>query len=192
MRKSVIAILIGIVVVAGVVIALVMRNQERATNTDTGNTNTVTLNSNASAETVTSDMANSNSVSDTNASSVSANTNSVTNSAATNTSTTTAQFVDYTVAALASAQQRGRTVLYFHANWCPVCKALEPDLRTNISTFPADVTILKVDYDQETALKQQYGVTYQHTFVQVDAADKELKQWSGGDAQAASVRSSIL
>jgi hypothetical protein len=42
------------------------------------------------------------------------------------------------------------------------------------------VTILKTDYDKETELKKKYGVTYQHTLVQVDKSGNMIKKWSGG------------
>ena len=37
------------------------------------------------------------------------------------------------------------------------------------------------DTDQEEKdLAKKYGITYQHTFVQVDAQGKELTKWNGG------------
>lgn len=103
-----------------------------------------------------------------------ANTNSA------STSSTSATYVDYSDAAFATVRATGgKTVLYFHADWCPTCKVLEPSIRSNISELPNGLTILKVNYDTATALKSQYGVTYQHTFVQVDSDGKKLKLWSG-------------
>lgn len=191
MRKNILSLLIGLGIVAVVVIVLVTRGQNGGTNTLTVNTNTTLVNNSTNASNANAAAATGNVNSASNQNTSATNTNSATNTANANVSAT-AQFVDYSAAALVAAQQRGRAVLYFHANWCPVCKVLEPDLRANIGTFPADVTILKVDYDQETSLKQQYGVTYQHTFVQVDANGAERKQWSGGDGQASSVRANIL
>lgn len=104
-----------------------------------------------------------------------------TNSTNTNTASSKATYIDYSSAALAAAQATGRTVLYFHAPWCPICVVLEPQIKAQIGTFPGDVTILKVDYDSSTELKKKYGVTYQHTFVQVDSQGHKLKIWSGGD-----------
>lgn len=72
----------------------------------------------------------------------------------------------------------GKVVLYFHADWCPICRPLDAALKS--AAFPSGVHILKVDYDTATELKKKYGVTYQHTFVQVDAAGKLLAKW--GDA----------
>lgn len=91
-----------------------------------------------------------------------------------------AALIDYSAAALAAAQAgTGATVLYFHADWCPTCRVLEPNIQKNLNNLPQNLTILKVNYDKETALKKQHGVTYQHTFVQVDDAGNKLKLWSG-------------
>lgn len=73
----------------------------------------------------------------------------------------------------------GGAVLFFHASWCPTCKALDSDLSTRMGDIPGDVNILKVDYDKETELKSKYGITYQHQLVQVDAAGNMIQKWSG-------------
>ncbi len=74
----------------------------------------------------------------------------------------------------------GDVVLFFHASWCPSCKALNGDIEKNLSAIPAVVTILKTDYDKEVELKKKYGVTHQHTLVQVDKDGNLIKKWSGG------------
>lgn len=71
-------------------------------------------------------------------------------------------------------------VLFFHASWCPSCRALNADIEKNASVIPAGTTILKTDYDKETELKKKYGVTSQHTLVQVDKDGNLIKKWSGG------------
>lgn len=73
----------------------------------------------------------------------------------------------------------GDVVLFFRASWCPTCKAVHADILKNASQIPKGVTILDVDYDNSSALKQKYGVTYQHTFVQVDAKGTQIAKWSG-------------
>lgn len=73
----------------------------------------------------------------------------------------------------------GPVVLYFRASWCPTCQAADRDIRASLADIPAGVTILDVDYDNSAELKKKYGVTYQHTFVQVDAAGVQIKKWSG-------------
>ena len=70
-------------------------------------------------------------------------------------------------------------VLFFHASWCPSCRALNEDIEKNINLIPAGTTILKTDYDKETELKKKYGVTTQHTLVQVDEDGNLIEKWSG-------------
>lgn len=79
----------------------------------------------------------------------------------------------------------GDVVLFFRASWCPTCRAVDADIRARLSAIPADLTILDVDYDNSAALKQKYGVTYQHTFVQVQADGTLIKKWSGSPTLAA-------
>jgi thiol-disulfide isomerase/thioredoxin len=78
--------------------------------------------------------------------------------------------------------KKGKVVLFFHAGWCPTCKAADTAITT--SAIPEGVFILKTDYDTYTALKQKYGVTYQHTFVQVDAEGNQVVKWSGSSSLA--------
>lgn len=74
----------------------------------------------------------------------------------------------------------GTVVLFFHASWCPSCRALNSNIESNRSEIPAGVSILKADYDEETELRKKYGVTTQHTLVQVDKDGNLIKKWSGG------------
>lgn len=78
-------------------------------------------------------------------------------------------------------------VLFFKADWCPTCIALDKDIRANLGKIPADLTILYVDYDNATDLKKKYGVTYQHTLVQVDKTGDLIKKWSGSPTLTALV-----
>ena len=79
------------------------------------------------------------------------------------------------------AEAPGDVLLFFAASWCPSCRALDSDITNKQGDIPSGVTILKVDYDRETALKQEHGITYQHTIVQVDNEGQQLKKWSGGN-----------
>ena len=81
----------------------------------------------------------------------------------------------------------GDVVLFFRASWCPTCKAVDADIRANLTAIPGGLTILDVDYDNSSSLKQKYGVTYQHTFVQVRADGTLIKKWSGSPTLAALV-----
>lgn len=81
----------------------------------------------------------------------------------------------------------GKVVLFFRASWCPTCRGLDADIRSNLGKIPENVTILDVNYDTATALKQKYGVTYQHTLVQVDASGNQITKWSSSPTLAALV-----
>lgn len=72
-------------------------------------------------------------------------------------------------------------ILFFKADWCPSCRALDSNTKSNLDEIPDNVVILDVDYDQYTELKQKYGVTTQHTLVQVDAQGNLINKWSGGN-----------
>jgi thiol-disulfide isomerase/thioredoxin len=83
----------------------------------------------------------------------------------------------YSPEKLALAKE-GRVVLFFHANWCPICRAFDAEADANPNIVPDGVHVLKVDYDTAIALRQKYGVTIQHTFVQVDAVGAQIGKWS--------------
>lgn len=95
-------------------------------------------------------------------------------------------YIPYDATKLALAKT-GKVVLDFRASWCPTCQALHKDITSRLNEIPANLTILDVDYDNSTALKQKYGVTYQHTFVQVDANGAVIKKWSGSPTLTALV-----
>lgn len=72
-----------------------------------------------------------------------------------------------------------KVVYFFHASWCPTCRATEQAIARD--GIPAGLTVVKVDYDDETDLRKEYGVTTQHTFVQVDPSGAELAKWTGSE-----------
>ena len=87
------------------------------------------------------------------------------------------KYEDYSSEKVASAG--GKKILFFHATWCPTCHGLDKDIRSNIDDIPTDVTILKTDYDSHTDLRQKYGVTVQHTLVQIDSQGNLIAKWTG-------------
>lgn len=87
-------------------------------------------------------------------------------------------YTEYHEALLAYADQ-GKVVLFFHAPWCPSCRSYDKKITNDPNLIPDDVVVLKTDYDTETELKKKYGVTYQHTFVQVDSEGNMITKWSG-------------
>ncbi len=91
----------------------------------------------------------------------------------------TGSYEAYSADKLARAET-GDVVLFFHASWCPSCRGLNTSIEGNLKSIPEGVSILKLDYDKEVELKKKYGVTTQHTLVQVDANGNMIKKWSGG------------
>ncbi|MBI4130589.1 thioredoxin family protein [Candidatus Roizmanbacteria bacterium] len=93
----------------------------------------------------------------------------------------TSWYTAYSPEALAAATvDDQKAVIFFHASWCPTCKAASEDFQSNIGQIPSDVTILKADYDTRTELKKKYGVVMQDTFVQVDSQGNALATWNSG------------
>jgi thioredoxin 1 len=80
-----------------------------------------------------------------------------------------------------SQHEGKKIVLFFKAGWCPSCRALDNDIKANLNLIPANTAIIEVDYDTYTDLKKKYGVTTQHTLVQVDAQGEMITKWSGGN-----------
>jgi peroxiredoxin len=74
-----------------------------------------------------------------------------------------------------------KVVLFFHADWCPFCVEADKQFKAKLDQIPQGVTVLKTNYDTETALKKKYAVTYQHTFVQIDAEGNLSSKWNSGD-----------
>jgi len=61
-------------------------------------------------------------------------------------------------------------LLFFKASWCPSCRALDADIVENADAIPPGVAIYTVDYDTATDLKRKYGVTTQHSIIEISAS----------------------
>ena len=79
-----------------------------------------------------------------------------------------------------------KIVLFFYANWCPTCIPIDKEFKDRNTEIPGDVSIFQVNYNdsetdsEEKVLAAKYGVTYQHTFVQIDKEGNEITKWNGG------------
>lgn len=93
-------------------------------------------------------------------------------------SATPGKYLAYEDINLASLE--GDIVLDFYASWCPSCRKLKKDIESSLGEIPSDLNLVVVNYDAETSLKNKYGVTRQHTMVQVDSQGNLIKKWSGG------------
>ncbi len=96
------------------------------------------------------------------------------------------RYVEYSKMALDQAVDK-RRVLYFYASWCPICRPADADFKKNSSKIPEDAIVIRVNYNdpetdqEEKNLAKKYGITYQHTFVQIDKTGKEVTKWNGGN-----------
>lgn len=77
------------------------------------------------------------------------------------------------------AETKGEKLLFFHAPWCPQCRALDADIKEK--GVPDNTAVIKVDYDSSQALRQKYGVTIQTTIVRVDDQGNEVKKYVAYD-----------
>ncbi|MEK9176456.1 MAG: thioredoxin family protein [Patescibacteria group bacterium] len=95
------------------------------------------------------------------------------------------RYVEYSKEILDNSSDK-RRVLYFYANWCPICRPTDANLKENINKIPQDSVVIRVNYNdtdtdqEEKDLAKKYAVTYQHTFVQVDKNENEITRWNGG------------
>lgn len=75
------------------------------------------------------------------------------------------------------------TVLFFYADWCPVCRTELKKIESGQSMLK-DITVIVVNYDKSKELKRKYGVTYQHTYVQIDSHGESIALWNGGGIES--------
>jgi thiol-disulfide isomerase/thioredoxin len=80
---------------------------------------------------------------------------------------------------VSSASQDKKVVIFFNASWCSTCQSTVRDINANLSKLDPNLVLLSADYDKETSLRRKYGVTTQHTFVQVSANGDLVKKTVG-------------
>ena len=83
------------------------------------------------------------------------------------------QYVAYSDGVIGNGQ---KSVLFFHAPWCPACKQNDEYLSDWYGSEEFPVSVYKVDYDTASELKKKYGITGQDTFVQIDGAGNAITQ----------------
>ncbi|WP_165867634.1 thioredoxin family protein [Mesorhizobium sp. DCY119] len=86
---------------------------------------------------------------------------------------------------------KSRTVVFFFASWCPNCRATVTELNARWADVNPDLTLVIADYDKETTLKGRYGVTYQDTFVLLDAKGEAVKSWNSGGVDGLNANSAL-
>ena len=102
-----------------------------------------------------------------------------------------APLLDFTKADYDAALSSDKlVVLYFYANWCPICKAEFPVMQKAFDELGTDKAIgFRVNYNDnqtdndERNLAREFGVAYQHTKVFVKNGQRILKSPEGWDEQ---------
>lgn len=79
----------------------------------------------------------------------------------------TGVYLPYSAEAIATSDAE-HILLSFSATWCPSCRALDADITKNADSIPKGVEIYKVDYDTSAELKRKYGVTTQHSIIEIN------------------------
>ncbi len=99
-------------------------------------------------------------------------------------------YKDYSEAAFNESASTTR-ILFFHAPWCPQCRALDADIQ--LANLPDSTTIFKVDYDSNQDLRKKYGVTLQTTLVKVDASGNLIQKYVAyNEPNYAAVKAALL
>jgi thiol-disulfide isomerase/thioredoxin len=89
-------------------------------------------------------------------------------------------YVDYASYAISADEYADtKVVLFFNAVWCSTCKLARDNFEASLAEIPSDLTIVVVDFDDSIELRKKYGVTVQHTFVQIDSSGEIIGKWSG-------------
>lgn len=78
-----------------------------------------------------------------------------------------AEFRPYSAAALQAARAEGRPLLvHVHADWCPVCRAQAPLIRSLSAGADFDqLLVLTLDFDGQKAERKALGVGKQSTMI---------------------------
>ena len=110
-----------------------------------------------------------------------------------------ASYEAFTQAAYDAATAEGKTtVLFFYANWCPLCKAEDAVFEEVALDAPENVAVFRVNYrDSDTepaeeALARTHGVSSQHTKVVVRDGTVLLKTPASWNAETASEQLAAL
>jgi len=75
-------------------------------------------------------------------------------------------FKPYTAMAHRAAQDEGQlSLVFFHAPWCPVCRAQEPKVLARLNGEFKNIVPFKIDYDSNMELRKAMHVTKQSTLI---------------------------
>lgn len=94
-----------------------------------------------------------------------------------------AKYYEFTQEAYDGAlNQNNIILLYFYANWCPICRAEQPETLAAFNELDNENVVgFRVNYkdsqtdEYEEALAKEFGITYQHTKVILKDGQRILK-----------------
>jgi hypothetical protein len=81
-------------------------------------------------------------------------------------------YTDYSSSVIGNGQ---KSVLFFYASWCPYCRVNDGRLLDWYADGTATISTYKVDYTNETTLRNRYGVTQQDTHVLIDGEGNKIQ-----------------
>ena len=97
----------------------------------------------------------------------------------------TVGYISYeTFSATPEKYSASNVALFYNAYWCSTCKAARDGFESGMDTMPEDLTIVLVDFDENTEMRKKHDVIVQHTFVQIDSSGNELQRWYGSTTVA--------
>mgnify|MGYP002152453912 CR=1 FL=1 len=82
-------------------------------------------------------------------------------------------YTEYTPGVIGNGEE---SVLFFHATWCPKCKANDGRLKEYYGSAKYPRSVYKIDFDTSLDLKKQFGVTGQDTFIVIDGNGNEVER----------------
>jgi thiol-disulfide isomerase/thioredoxin len=100
-----------------------------------------------------------------------------------------AEVIDYSKQVYDEAIKSDKlVVLYFYANWCPICREEFPKMQSAFNVLPADKVVgMRVNFNDsdtdssEEALAEKFDIPYQHTKVFLKDGEVILKSLDSWD-----------
>lgn len=104
---------------------------------------------------------------------------------------TTSQYLEFKQSDYEKALSENKIILlYFYANWCPTCRAEQPETLAAFNELQnPEVIGFRVNYKDpftdadETALAKEFGIPYQHTKVIIKNGGQSLKSLETWDKE---------
>lgn len=83
-------------------------------------------------------------------------------------------YEDYSKTKYVALKGKEPFVLFFHANWCPICRRMEKEIAADLENYPKGTRFLKADFDTETELKKEFGIKVQSTVIVFDESGEVI------------------